>query len=88
MAQPFAMQNEAALRASEALLWSSYESIRVPVLVVRGERSDLLSADTAARMLARNPRAELHVVPGVGHAPTFMSDEQIEPVERFLVRGD
>ncbi|HEU0231595.1 MAG TPA: alpha/beta hydrolase [Burkholderiaceae bacterium] len=88
MAKPFALQNEAALRASEALLWSAYESIQVPVLIVRGDCSDLLSTDTAARMLARNPRAALHVVPDVGHAPTFMSDEQIEPVRRFLVADD
>lgn len=84
MAQPFAMQNEAALRASEALLWSSFDSIQVPVLILRGEQSDLLSAETAARMLSRNARAQLHVVSNVGHAPMFMTDDQIDPVARFL----
>ncbi len=88
IAQPFSLQDAAALKASEAILWSSYESIPVPLLILRGEQSDLLSADSAARMLARNSAARLQVVAGVGHAPTLMADIQIEPIERFLLADD
>lgn len=85
IAEPFADQSEAAVQKSEALLWSAYESIASPILLVRGELSDLLTADTAQEMLRRNGQARLFNVPGVGHAPTFRSDDQIDPVEQFLV---
>src|SRR5690606_13896279 len=85
IAEPFAGQSADVVKASEALLWGAYESIATPILVVRGELSDLLTADVAQQMLARNPRASLHGVPNVGHAPTFRSDDQIDPVRRFLL---
>ncbi|WP_409079874.1 alpha/beta fold hydrolase [Pusillimonas sp. SM2304] len=85
IAEPFAGQSEQAVKASEGLLWGAYESITAPILLVRGELSDLLTADTAQEMLARNPHASLHNVPNVGHAPTFRSNDQIEPVQRFLL---
>ena len=57
-----------------------------PVLVVRGERSDILSAATAERMIATLPDVECVTVPRVGHAPTL--DEQIvaAPLARWLAR--
>jgi hypothetical protein len=47
--------------------------------------SDLLSADTAKQMLARNSHAQLVEVAGVGHAPTLLTDIQITPIEQFLL---
>jgi len=85
LAKPFSVQNEAAVQASEALLWAAYDSISVPVLLLRGALSDLLSADTAGEMLVRNRHARQHVVDDVGHAPTLMSDDQIAPIEAFLL---
>ena len=67
-------------------LWSTWDAIRVPTLVIRGERSDLLSADTAAQMTRRGPQAELVTLPGVGHAPTLVPAAQIELVRAFLER--
>ena len=55
------------------------------MLIVRGEQSDLLTTVTVDEMLQRNPRARAVVIPGVGHAPTLMSDAQIEPVAAFLL---
>jgi pimeloyl-ACP methyl ester carboxylesterase len=85
IAVPFAAQDSAMLTASEQILWQSYESLDCPILIMRGEQSDLLSPQTAQEMLARSPRAILHEVHGVGHAPTLMHDAQIEPVVRFLL---
>ncbi|HUH60665.1 MAG TPA: alpha/beta hydrolase [Candidimonas sp.] len=85
IADPFVDQSEAAIKVSETLLWSAYESIDAPILIVRGQDSDLLSASVAREMLARNHRAHLHEVPGVGHAPTFRSADQIDPVVEFLL---
>ncbi|WP_080379083.1 IS481 family transposase [Bordetella pertussis] len=84
LAVPLGAQVAQAFEAGERILWQAYDSLDCPVLIVRGQDSDLLSAATAGEMLARNPRARLHEVPGVGHAPTLMTPEQIEPIARFL----
>lgn len=65
-------------------LWALWGQIACPVLVVRGEVSDLLSAATAKRMQAEGPKAEEFVVPGVGHAPALMSAAEIDRIARFL----
>ena len=67
-------------------LWSTWDAIRVPTLVIRGEQSDLLPADTAMQMTLRGPRAELVTLPDVGHAPTLVPAAQIEIVRAFLER--
>ncbi|MEO8937796.1 MAG: alpha/beta hydrolase [Burkholderiaceae bacterium] len=72
---------------TDTLLWHLYDAIRCPVLSVRGEHSDLLSAATHAEMAQRGPRAELVTIADVGHAPTFMHDDQIAIAKDFLLRG-
>lgn len=57
-----------------------------PVLILRGESSDLLSPDVAGKMRDSIPGAELVTVPGVGHAPDFEEPETIEAVGRLLRR--
>lgn len=74
--------------ATEAVLWQAYERIACPTLIVRGEYSDLLSRETAADMLARNANARLVEIPGVGHAPTFMSPEQLDIACDFLLAAN
>lgn len=65
-------------------LWPLWELIRCPVMVLRGGRSDLLTAETAAEMTRRGPRAQLTEVPGVGHAPALMDHWQIGLIRDFL----
>lgn len=85
LAEPMALQNEAALDAAEQMLWAAFESLASPILVLRGSESDVLTEETAREMSARNARAKLVEFHGVGHAPTLLSDEQIQPIERFLL---
>jgi pimeloyl-ACP methyl ester carboxylesterase len=60
-------------------LWPLFDALaRVPVLLVRGGISDILSSETAARMRARCPDMTELVLPGVGHAPT-LSEPEIAP---------
>lgn len=79
-----------ALRAAppteqtEALLWSLYDAIRVPSLLLRGEDSDLLSRETAQAMTQRGPRPRCVEFAQCGHAPMLMSAEQIAVVRDFL----
>lgn len=84
LAQPMAMTPE-ELAAGEQVLWRSYDAIDCPILIVRGEQSDLLTRATADEMRQRNPRAQVLEVPGVGHAPTLMADSQVTPVADFLL---
>ena len=65
--------------------WPLWDAIRCPTLVLRGAQSDLLSRETCAGMAARGPKAKVVEIPGVGHAPTLMHDDQIELVREFLL---
>ena len=60
----------------------------MPVLLVRGERSDVLGAATATRMVEALPDAELVTVPGVGHAPMLTEPVALAGIERLLARVD
>ena len=72
---------------TDTTLWHLYDAIRCPVLAVRGEHSDLLSPETHAEMATRGPQAELVTIAGVGHAPTFLHDDQIAIAKDFLRKG-
>jgi pimeloyl-ACP methyl ester carboxylesterase len=66
-------------------LWPLFAALaQKPLLVIRGEQSDLLTADTAARMLNAAPGMKLAVVPGVGHAPELNEPEAIAAIDEFL----
>lgn len=55
-----------------------------PVLLVRGETSDLLSAKIAGKMRRRAPRMDYVEVPGVGHAPMLDEPEAKAAIFPFL----
>ena len=65
-------------------MWRALTGLaHVPVLIVRGERSDVLSAATAERMVEALDDAELATVAGVGHAPTLSEPALAEPIARW-----
>jgi pimeloyl-ACP methyl ester carboxylesterase len=66
-------------------LWPLWDAIRCQTLVLRGAQSDLLTRDTCDKMVGRGPKAKVVEIPGVGHAPTLMHDDQIRIVREFLV---
>ncbi|HZV83994.1 MAG TPA: alpha/beta hydrolase [Brevundimonas sp.] len=55
-----------------------------PVLLVRGETSDLLSADIAAKMRRRAPKMDFVEVAGVGHAPMLDEPDAKAAIFPFL----
>jgi pimeloyl-ACP methyl ester carboxylesterase len=61
-----------------------WNAVRGPVLVVRGEQSDLLTPDIHREMLLR-PGTEGLVVPETGHAPALMDAAQVAAVRAFLL---
>jgi pimeloyl-ACP methyl ester carboxylesterase len=68
-------------------LWALWDAIGVPITVLRGAESDLLTPETATEMSRRGPCAEVIEVPGCGHAPALMQADQIALVEEWLRDG-
>ncbi|WP_375396804.1 alpha/beta fold hydrolase [uncultured Sphingomonas sp.] len=68
-------------------MWRALAALReVPTLLVRGALSDVLGADTLARMQAALDRAETVVVAEVGHAPTLSEPTVTQAIDRLLDR--
>ena len=68
-------------------LWPQFEAlVHVPVLVLRGSQSDLLSQATAEEMTRRHPDCALHIVPGQGHAPLLLDEPSIARIAAFVAK--
>ena len=75
----------AGASAKETDLWALFTALTaVPVLLVRGGKSIVLTAETAEEMARRHPAMETIVLPQVGHAPTLDEPPAREALERFL----
>lgn len=70
-------------------LWPQLQALtRVPTMVVRGELSDLLSAETLAEMRRRHPAMEALTVRGQGHAPLLRDRSTLASIDDFFSRAD
>lgn len=68
-------------------LWPGIDALAgKPLLLLRGELSDLLSAATLRRMTERAPGAEAVTIPRRGHAPTLDEPAAIAALDRLLAR--
>jgi len=68
-------------------LWPAFMALAgMPLALVRGEISDLLTPETAAAMQARMPGLDLVTVPDVGHTPTLEEPEAIAAIDGLLAR--
>ena len=66
-------------------LWPQFDALkRVPVLVLRGENSDILAEETVTEMSRRHPALSSLTVHAQGHAPLLRDDETIGAVAEFL----
>lgn len=68
----------------DADLWSLWDEIDCPTLLIRGAESDLLPKETALEMTERGPKAGLAEIEGAGHAPALMDPDQINIVKTWL----
>ncbi|MGF7163170.1 pimeloyl-ACP methyl ester carboxylesterase [Rhodoligotrophos appendicifer] len=67
-------------------LWGPFEILATrPLLVIRGDRSDILSAQTLASMKDVSPNVLSINIPGRGHAPFLDEPEALEGIEPFLL---
>ena len=85
LAVPFRTVTQESSAQGEALLWQLYDNIQAQTLLTRGASSDVLSPQTALTMTRRGPKARLVEFAGVGHAPMFIADDQVQCVTDFLL---
>ncbi len=83
IAKPIDEQEEAAVPPD---LWPMFESLAMPVLVIRGATSDILAASCAAAMVQRGAACEWLDIPGRGHAPMLDEPTARAALDRFLAR--
>jgi pimeloyl-ACP methyl ester carboxylesterase len=70
-------------------MWEHFESLyKVPVLALRGENSDLLSAATVQEMQARHPAFSSALIRNEGHAPLLMDPFSHRLINDFLFNAD
>lgn len=70
-------------------LWPQFDGLgAVPVMVIRGANSDILSEGTVAAMAARRPDLDILTVPGQGHAPLLNDAPSIARIQAFVRRCD
>lgn len=66
-------------------LWPQFDAlVNVPVMVIRGLLSDLLSAQTVEAMRARHPSLRVVEVADQGHAPLLADTETIARISDFI----
>lgn len=79
IAEPYKNQQNALVT-----LWEQWDKIRCPVHIFRGQESDLLTKNTTAKMLSRGPDSCLTELPGIGHAPALMAEDQIAMIKDWF----
>jgi len=81
IAEPFKTQGV----SPQTNLWPLFTALgQKPLLVVRGEKSDLLTAATASKMQSVAVGMKLAQVTGVGHAPELNEPEAVAAIDAFL----
>lgn len=69
----------------DVVLWGLWPAVQLmPVMLVRGANSDLLTEETAAQMQAQHSQLVRKDWPGVGHAPALMAHKQIAPIREWM----
>jgi len=64
--------------------WEAFRALTMPCLVIRGELSDILSADIVQRMTAVKPDLKTAVIPNRGHAPLLDEPASLAAIDAFL----
>jgi pimeloyl-ACP methyl ester carboxylesterase len=70
-------------------LWNQFDALaRVPLMVIRGARSDMLASSTLQAMLSRRDEIEVVVVPDQGHPPFLDEPNLIRRITAFVASCD
>jgi pimeloyl-ACP methyl ester carboxylesterase len=70
-------------------LWDLFDALaRVPLMVIRGAKSDVLASTTLNAMLEQRGELDVAVVPGQGHAPLLIEPGLIRRIGAFVASCD
>jgi pimeloyl-ACP methyl ester carboxylesterase len=70
-------------------LWPQFDALgALPLMVIRGLLSDLLSAETVAAMRARHPGLDVVEAPDEGHPPSLATPNMIAKLSAFCLSCD
>lgn len=70
-------------------LWNEFDLLtRVPVLVIRGANSDILSVATVNAMRAHHPALDYIEVPDQGHVPLLEGTDLLQRIAAFIQKCD
>lgn len=66
-------------------LWPLFGALaHVPLLLLRGEVSNILLPETVARMRGQRPDMAVVTLPGIGHAPALNEPQALVAIQAFL----
>jgi pimeloyl-ACP methyl ester carboxylesterase len=88
---PALMKTLAAIDFDKPLpaMWPQFAGLgRVPVMVLRGANSDILSEETLAEMGRMHPRLESITVPQQGHAPDLGTQDLPRRIAAFIAGAE
>jgi pimeloyl-ACP methyl ester carboxylesterase len=70
-------------------IWPQFDGLaKVPVMVVWGDHSDILSEATIEQMRGRHPGLELVTVAGSGHAPLLIEPPVLTRISAFITAAE
>ena len=77
--------NGADLTVVQPTLWPAWDALgKLPILAVRGARSDILTPEILAAMAARPPALRSVTIPNRGHAPMLDEPVAVAAIDEFL----
>lgn len=83
IAEPFKQPGNAA----PPDLWPAFDALKnVPMALIRGELSDLLTTEIGGKMVERHSDCKLATVPRIGHAPMLDEAESVAAITALLER--
>lgn len=61
-----------------------WKLVDCPQMLIWGDQSDVLTAETVDKMQSMRPDLDLYRIPGIAHAPSLMEPEQIVAIQQWL----